>query len=398
MKRLLIENGRIVRTDGISSGSLLIEDGRIADADYRGEPPEDSERFDARGGYVLPGFIELHAHGGGGYDFVDAVESESGDVFDRIYGVHLSHGVTRLCPTLTASTSEKTLSFLESCEQLKHRRGFAGCHLEGPFLSPLMCGAQNLSNLRIPDERTIDRLCGYAGIIARITAAPELEAVDKLCRRMTSLGVRMSAGHSAADAETLRRAADMGFDQITHLFCSCSQRIKRGGHVYGGIVEEALINNHFSVELIGDGHHVSRENILLTLKCKGADRVSLVSDAMRAAGCESDSGESYLGEILPENRVILEDGVAKLPDRSSFAGSLASGDMMVSALCGDYGLPLPVVSRMMSETPAKMLGSAASCGRLLPGFDADITILDEKYKTTAVISSGTLIYKGEAHE
>ena len=134
----------------------------------------------------------------------------------------------------------------------------------------------------------------------------------------------------------------------------------------------------------------------MALRCKGAGRVGLVADAMRAAGLDSDSGESYLGEILPENRVIIEDGVAKLPDRSSFAGSLASGDMMVSALCKDYGLELTVVSRMMSEAPASMLGIGHSCGRLLPGFAADVTVLDENYKTSAVISAGTLIYKGEA--
>lgn len=159
----------------------------------------------------------------------------------------------------------------------------------------------------------------------------------------------------------------------------------------GGAEEEALINDNLTVELIGDGHHVSRENFLVTMRCKGTGRVAVVSDAMRGAG-EDGISESWLGEKLPENRVIIEDGVAKLPDRSSFAGSLAVGDTMVRTLVKGYGISLPVVSEMMSLTPAKLLGISGSRGKLEEGYIADITVLDESLRTRSVYLSGRLMY------
>lgn len=458
MKRLLITNGKLVLRDTIVDGGLLCENGIISDVGYTGDTPDDTELVDATGCYVLPGFIEPHAHGGGGYDFIDNTET----AFDEIFKLHRAHGVTQLCPTLCACGEESMFEFLSLASRLSDRTGFAGVHLEGPFLSPAMSGAQNRSRLLPPDERIIERLEYYKDIIARITAAPELDGVDTLARRMLRAGVSMSIGHSAADAETARRALRLGFDSVTHLFCSTSGRTKYGGFVRGGIIEAALLDDDCYIELIGDGHHVSPESFRLALKCRGADKICVVSDAMRAAfevvkpdstdcrenavssgrhGCENtvaapnaypnlntvsnaysnlntvsnahpsfnaapnacpnlnnapnaysnlnttSTGESYLGAILPENRVILEDGVAKLPDRTSFAGSLAVGDSMVESLCQNYGLDLVTVSRMMSATPAALLGLAGR-GQLRAGYHADIVLLGKDYRTNAVFIDG----------
>ena len=201
---------------------------------------------------------------------------------------------------------------------------------------------------------------------------------------MKAKGVSMSVGHSNADSPTMEKAAEWGFDRVTHLFSSTSRRAKQGSYVIGGIEESALIDERFSVELIGDGHHVSRESFLLTEKCKGKDGVVLVSDAMRAAGCDGLS-ESYLGEKLPENKVIIEEGVAKLPDRSSFAGSVAVGDTIMAALCGRYGLPVETVSHMMSAVPARLLG-LNNRGKIEKGFDAELVLLDKSFKTVKVFS------------
>ena len=448
MKRLLITNGKLVLRDTIAGGGLLCENGIISDVGYTGDTPDDTELVDATGCYVLPGFIEPHAHGGGGYDFIDNTET----AFDEIFKLHRAHGVTQLCPTLCACGEESMFEFLSLASRLSDRTGFAGVHLEGPFLSPAMSGAQNRSRLLLPDERIIERLEYYKDIIARITAAPELDGVDTLVRRMKCAGVSMSIGHSAADAETARRALRLGFDSVTHLFCSTSGRTKYGGFVRGGIIEAALLDDDCYIELIGDGHHVSPESFRLALKCRGADKICVVSDAMRAAfevvkpdstdcrenavssgrnGCENtvstpnacsnlntvsnaysnlntvsnahpsfnaapnaysnlnttSTGESYLGAILPENRVILEDGVAKLPDRTSFAGSLAVGDSMVESLCQNYGLDLVTVSRMMSATPAALLGLTGR-GQLRAGYHADIVLLGKDYRTNAVFIDG----------
>ena len=393
MKKTLITGAKLVHNGKITAGrSVLIGGGKIIAADYRGEVPEDTEIYDAKGAYLLPAFIEIHAHGGGNCDFIDNTR----EAFDTIMQTHRSHGVTTLCPTLVACDWDKALAFLRLCDDYgKHSPMFGGVHLEGPFLSPAMCGAQNLSCIVPPTPDKIAQLDEFAPLISRITAAPEIEGAAQLARHMTAKGVKLSIGHSNADAPTMRQAADWGFSEVTHLFCSTSRRAKFGSYVIGGIEELALIDDRFTVELIGDGHHISRESFLLTEKCKGKDGVVLVSDAMRAAGCGESDGESYLGEIKPENRVIIENGVAKLPDRTSFAGSIAVGDTMVQALVGRYGLPLPTISHMMSAVPAKLLGLAKR-GKIARGYDAELTLLDENYRTTAVFSRGEKVYEAKA--
>ncbi len=389
MKKTLIRGSL---SDG-SRGSVLVEGGKIAALNPT-EVPDECEISDFGDNYILPAFIEIHAHGAAGYDFIDNTD----EAFDAIFDAHLSHGVARLCPTLCACDFNEMLRFLELCEAKRFHPGFAGVHLEGPFLSPEMCGAQNLGCLRDPSEADIEAVAAHAGVLARITAAPELSGAKALVEKLAPLGVEFSVGHSAVGAKEFFKARESGFDCVTHLFCSTRGRFKIGSHVVGGLTEAALADDDCYVELIGDGHHVCRESLKLTLKCKGIERICLVSDAMRAAGEvspftpeETPIGESFLGAKLPENRVILEGGVAKLPDRSSFAGSLAIGDTMVRALVGEYGLPLETVSRMLSETPARLLG--LDSGRIEVGCRADITVLDRDYGTLAVIRDGEFAYK-----
>ena len=382
MRKTLICNATSVVGGKLEKGvSVLIGDGKILDVLAKGANVEDAETVDAKGKYLLPAFIELHAHGGGGYDFADTTKES----FDGVMKTHLAHGVTTVCPTLVACEWDKTVAFLRFCEEYgKHSPMFGGVHMEGPFLSPVMCGAQKPSVIVAPKEAQIAELEEFAGVLSCITAAPEIEGVEALAGRMAAKGVSMSVGHSNADSPTMEKAVFWGFNRITHLFSSTSRRAKQGSYVIGGIEESALIDDNFTVELIGDGHHVSRESFLLTQKCKGNDGVVLVSDAMRGAGCEGLT-ESFLGEISPANRVIIEDGVAKLPDRSSFAGSVAVGDTMVEALVGRYGLPLATVSHMMSASPARLLGLNKR-GKIQRDFDAELVLLDESFKTVKVFS------------
>ncbi len=386
INRILIKG----KSADCSECMLFAENGKIIKTDCR-QIPENCEVLDFGDNYILPSFIEAHAHGGGGFDFIDNTEES----FEAIYKEHLSHGVTYLCPTLCACDFDELIKFLNLCQRKKTHRGFIGVHLEGPFLSAEMCGAQNLSCLRDPSYEDIEKLAAYSKVISRITIAPELSGAKKLIDKMTCLGIKFSVGHSAIDAEGFKLAKETGINSVTHLYSSMKGRYKRDSYVLGGLIEAALADDDCFVELIGDGHHVSRENLLLTLKCKGADRVVLVSDAMRAAGVVSpfshELGESFLGAVLPENRVILENGVAKLPDRSSFAGSLAIGDTMVKALVEEYGIPLNTVSYIMSCTPAKMLG-ISGVGMLKEGYSADITVLDNNYTTVCVIQNGEIVY------
>lgn len=381
--------GAIAPIGGIlRENTAVLTDGKtILDTDYKGAIPKDTEVIRAEGKYLLPAFIEMHAHGGGGADFADMTK----DAFDTVMRTHLSHGVTAICPTLVASSPQKTLDFLAFCDaQVKSSPMFAGVHLEGPFLSPLMCGAQNLSNIYPATKEITDALCEFSALLATVTAAPEIEGAEYLAKRMKERGVAMSVGHSNADAYAMQRAAAWGFDRITHLYSSTSRRAKQGSYVIGGIEECALIDERFTCELIGDGHHVSLESFLLTEKCKGHDGILLVSDAMRGAGCTGLT-ESFLGEIKPENRVIIEDGVAKLPDRSSFAGSVGVGDTMVAALCGRYGLPITTVSHALSAVPARLLGLEKR-GKIENGYEAELILLDQSYKTERIFSKAAEYY------
>ena len=367
--------------------SVLIDAQKILETDFKGKLPDDTDVINAEGNYLVPAFIELHAHGGDGADFADA----SKDSFDKIMLTHLKHGVTLICPTLVASEWDKTVNFLKLCDEVaKYSPMFSGVHLEGPFLSPLMCGAQNHSKIIKPTKEKTDELLSFSNLISCVTAAPEIDGVEYLAKKMKAEGVSMSVGHSNATSYEMEKAAAWGFNRVTHLYSSTSRRDKHGSYVIGGIEESALIDDRFTVELIGDGHHVSRESFLLTEKCKGKDGIILVSDAMRAAGCNGLS-ESFLGEIKKENRVIIEDGVAKLPDRSSFAGSIAVGDDMTAALCGRYNLPLETVSHMLSAVPAKMLG-LKNRGEIKKGYDAELVILDKNYKTKKIISKVARYY------
>lgn len=382
MKRIII-SGKIV-CDEVFDGSVVVEDGIITDVvhgEIKNLSAEKGEifKFDS---FILPSFVELHAHGGNGYDFSDS----TAEAYDEIFNAHLSHGVTYMCPTLTSCPFDKLVNALEFAKRYKQHEMFAGLHLEGPFLSPVMCGAQNKDCIYTPDADKLVILSSYSDIIARISAAPEVTGVIEFAEKMISLGVKMSIGHSNANAAEFAHAKEVGFDSVTHLYSSTSSRHKEGSYVRAGIIEAALADSDIYIELIGDGHHVSRENIILTNKC-APQRVCLVSDAMRAAGLKGAVYESYLGEIIPENRVILEDGVAKLPDRSSFAGSLAIGDTMLKAMCADYGIPITKVSEMMSETPSKALG--INCrGRLARGYVGDITAVNKSYETEAVFVRG----------
>ena len=387
MKRILIRGARApIDNKLISNVSVLIEDGKIIEVGSDIDA-QDAEIYDAEGKFLLPAFIDLHVHGGGGFDFADGTQ----EAFDGVMRAHLSHGVTLLSPTLVSDSFENTLKFLSMCKELgEDNPMFCGAHLEGPFLSPEMCGAQNLSHIIKPREEHIEALASYSDVISTITAAPEIEGVCELAKKLSELGVRMSIGHSNANIFDIEKALECGFSRVTHLYSATSRRSKIGSYVVGGIEECALTDDRFTVELIADGHHVCKESLLLTKKCKGEENIILVSDAMRAAG-QDNLSESYLGKILPENRVIIEDGVAKLPDRSSFAGSIGIGDTMLAALVGRYGVPIETISYMMSASPAKVLGIKR--GEIKCGYDAELIILDENYKTVKIFSEAMRYYK-----
>lgn len=387
-EKKLITGGKVVLPTECTEASVLLENGRIAEVfakDFE-HLNIDAEVIDAKGMYVLPGFVEIHAHGGGGFDFMDATE----EAFEKICDTHLTHGTTSLVPTSVACSEKAMDDVFETYRKMqkKSKINLLGLHLEGPFISVEMKGAQNSSFVRNPEKFEVDKLLSENGdIISMCTAAPEIDGIEYMAKKMRDNGVTLSVGHSNGTCADAKKAWDMGFTHITHLYSSTPTVRKINEVIRAGILEAAYLYD-FDIELIGDGHHVAEEAFMLAMKIKGADKINLTSDAMRGAG--TSARESYLGAVLPENRVIIEDGVAKLPDRSSFAGSIATGDVMLKWAVNTCGFDICTASKVLSATPARII-SADSKGSIECDKDGDIIFVDYDLNIKKVMVNGKYI-------
>ncbi len=371
-----IKNARIVTPESIVDGALVVQDGKIKEVGYTGEIPAEAKVIDANDAFVTPGFVEIHLHGGGGYDFMDATE----EAFDGIAAAHRAHGTTTLLPTAVACPPEQMYALFDMYRKLKDKGcvHYAGLHLEGPYISMEQKGAQNPAYVRNPEKAEIDALLERGGDIVKMcTAAPELPGMEYLASEFKKRGIVLSVGHSDAIYADVEKAYNMGFSRFTHLYSNTPTVRKINQVLYAGVREAAYLLDGMDIELIADGCHLAKEVLLLALKVKGADKINLTSDAMRAAG--TNVTESFLGAKLPENRVIIEEGVAKLPDRSFFAGSIATGDIMLRWAHKKCGVDLPMAVKMLSLTPARIIGLDNVKGSLEVGKDADLAFWDADF-------------------
>ena len=391
MKKLF-ENGVVVLPDRLLPHGAVLTDGEKILAVYAepcGQLPADVERVDAEGGYILPGFIDLHLHGGGGYDFMDGTK----EAMRGIAKAHCLHGTTAMTPTTMACADDELAAMFDKFDQvMKEGTGsadFLGIHLEGPYFSPKEKGAQPEAFLGCPTrERTEKILEMGKGNIVRWDAAPELDGMQEFAWQLSQQGIMVSEGHSDATTEEALKGFDWGFSHITHFFCGMSSRRKVGQKVVGGVREAAFLRDEITLELIGDGCHVPAELMQLALKIKGDDKVILVTDAMRAAG--QDVTTSYLGSKEGGVPVIIEDGVAKLVDRSFFAGSVATTDRMLRVALS-FGVPLVSAVKMLSLTPARLAGASERKGSLARGKDADIVLMNKDFFVRRVFVRGAEI-------
>lgn len=386
MSYLLIKNARVIFEDGILKRDILVKDPYIADTSFSGEIPDECEIYDAKNNYLSPGFIDIHIHGGGGYDFMDCTE----EAFKSISDIHLKNGSTTIIPTAVSSDFESTLKMIESYKKYENEcPNFYGIHLEGPYISVEQKGAHNEKYLHSPTDEEIKRLIEVgSGVIKRITAAPELDNMDYFAKKMCENGVHLSIGHSNATSDVALEAFKNGFSHITHLYSATPSIRKINQTVVAGVVEAAYLSDETTVEMICDGKHAAIDAVKLALKIKGIDNVCMVSDALRPAG--TDVKESYLGEKVPENLVIIEDGVAKLPDRSSFAGSVATGGMLLEKGVNHYGISLTDTVKLLTSSPAKIMG-INDRGQIKKGLLGDFVVFDDNLKIKNVIKNGRII-------
>ena len=345
---------------------------------------------DAQGAFVAPGFIDLHVHGGGGFDALDGTP----EALLGMARLHAVHGTTALMPTAMATDPEELARLFSAWHRCigKGRDGaqLLGIHLEGPYFAPGQCGAQDSSRLRTPDPTHYEALLAAAdGAVARWSAAPELPGSDAFGRRMRDAEILASMGHSNAAEDEVRAAMENGFTHITHLYSTMSTITRRGGFRFPGLLECAYLIPDITAEIIADGCHVPPALLRFAYQQMGAARLCLVTDAMRGAG--TDSGETILGSLEHGIRCIIEDGVAKLPDRSAFAGSIATADRLLRTAWHDAEIPLCDAVRMLTLTPAR-IAHLPKKGMLSVGYDADIVLFDRNAAVRRTFVNGVCVW------
>lgn len=386
-----IFNGRIITPYRvIPQGSVLITDGIITAVSEGNLVAADALEIDAKGKFVAPGFIDIHIHGGGGHDFMDGNEA----AFLKIAETHVKYGTTAMLPTTLTSEKEglfDTLAIYEEANKKNvHGSQFLGMHLEGPYFAMSQRGAQDPRYIRDPDPDEYKAVIARSKSIRRWSAAPELKGAIEFGRYLRKHGILAAVAHTDAVYEEVIEAFDNGYSLATHLYSGMSGVTRRNAFRYAGVIESAFIIDEMDVEIIADGVHLPAPLLKLVFKIKGADRTALITDSMRAAGMPP--GKSVLGNLKTGLPVIVEDDVAKLPDRTAFAGSVATADRLVRNMINLADVSVIDAVRMMTSTPARIIGVADRKGSLATGKDADIVIFDEKITVETTIIGGRVIY------
>jgi N-acetylglucosamine-6-phosphate deacetylase len=394
-KRLKIFNGKILTPHKIiNGGSVLITNGIITALSEKDIEVDDAVMINAKGKYISPGFIDIHVHGGGGHDFMDGTEN----AFLKIAETHASHGTTSMLPTTLSASKEEILQTLAVYEDANRNNingaQFLGMHLEGPYISMNQRGAQDPKYIRDPNPEEYKEILSRSSSIKRWSAAPELKGSLEFATYIRSKGVLPALAHTDAIYEEAVLAFEHGYTLATHLYSAMSGVTRRNATRYAGVIEAAYLIDAMDVEIIADGIHLPEALLKLVYKIKGADSIALITDAMRAAGMPE--GESILGSLHSGLKVIVEDGVAKLPDRSSFAGSVATAERLVRTMVNMAGIPLKDAIHMITATPARILSISDKKGSLETGKDADIVIFDDNINIEMTIIKGRIVYNRQS--
>lgn len=391
MSQLKIYNGNIITPQRIvKGGSILIEDGKIIAISERDIETTDAVVIDVEGKYISPGFIDIHVHGGGGFDFMDATE----EAFLTIAETHARFGTTAILPTTLTGTKEDILEVLFAYDAAKDKNKngaqFLGLHLEGPYLAMSQRGAQDPRYIRDPDPNEYEDILAHSKNIKRWSAAPELNGAIEFGKYLLSKNILPAIAHTDAIYEEAKLAFENGYTLATHFYSAMSSVTRKNAHRYAGVVEAGYLIDEMDVEIIADGVHLPAPLLQLIYKIKGADRTALITDAIRAAAMPE--GESIIGNLKNGVKIIVEDGVAKLLDRSSFAGSVATFDRLIRTMLAAK-IPLIDVIKMASLTPARILKCNDHKGSLEIGKDADVVIFDENINIQTTIINGKVVYE-----
>jgi N-acetylglucosamine-6-phosphate deacetylase len=390
---MLFHGGTIVLEDALlQNGQVEVDEGRIAAVHPSSSQVTNSalETIDLAGGYLVPGYVDLHVHGGGGADFMDGTEA----AFQTICTVHARHGTTSLLPTTTVARHEQHLVFLELCRRLK-RSGtqgarILGAHFYGPYFAREARGCHPVLPVRPPVPEEYGAYLDYADCISTATVAPELPGAEAFVRACRARSIRCNAGHTFATFDQMEAALGWGIRHVDHLFCAMSDRARlRQSQSYpmrGGVMEATLFFDELTTEVIADGKHLLRELLLLAYKIKGPDRLALVTDCNRAL--DMPDGEYMFGPLDGGEPILRSGGVGVMPDGSALASGVMGMDHAVRTFHRLTGVPLARVVRMATLTPARIIGREHEIGSIDPGKRADLLVLDEMLQVKQVYLAG----------
>jgi N-acetylglucosamine-6-phosphate deacetylase len=345
---------------------------------------------DLRGGYLVPGYVDLHVHGGAGADFMDG----TAEAFRTVCRAHARHGTTSLLPTTTVARHEQHLAFLSVCRRLQREGSggarILGAHFYGPYFAAEARGCHPAGPVRPPVPEEFAQYLDYADCLCTATVAPELPGAEAFVRACRARGVRCNAGHSYATFAQMEAALGWGVRHVDHLFCAMSDRARlRQSQTYpmrGGVMEATLYFDELTTEVIADGKHLQRELLLLAYKVKGPDRLALVTDCNRALGMPD--GEYVFGPLDGGEPILRRDGVGVMPDGQALASGVVGMDACVRTFHRLTGVPLPEVVRMASLTPARIAGADADIGSITAGKRADLLVLDADLAVRQVFLAG----------
>ena len=390
MSSVLFRGGKIITATGIFDGEVLTKDGVICEVSLGGKVSGEAEQvINLEGKYLSPGFIDIHTHGAGGADFMDRTAGS----MEQACKMHLKHGTTSIVPTTLTSTKENLLDFLRFFNTVELKRDampeILGLHLEGPYFAESQKGAQDPKYLRNPDPEEYMEALSCTDRIIRWSFAVELPGADEFLKALREHHIISSLAHSDADCSQVMSAYENGISALTHFYSCMTGVVRKNAYRVAGAIEAGYLLDDLYVEAIADGCHLPDHLLSLIYKIKGADRICLVTDSMRAAGLPD--GEYLLGSLDGGQKCIVEDGVAKLPDRSAFAGSVATMDRLVRTFRKLTEAPLYEVVKMASLTPAKLLGIADRKGSIAIGKDADLLVFDENIQIETIMVRGILI-------
>lgn len=381
-------NAKIITPEEIIENKAVVtEHGKIVDITDIIPKTADTEIIDCKGKYLSPGFADIHVHGGGGYSAMGTPE----DIV-KMCTAHALRGTTSILPTTLAAPVEqlkKCIKNIEKAMAICEDSNILGVHLEGPFISMKMKGAQSPENILVPSRENVAELLDSSDIIKIIGAAPEIENGFIVGEEAKKRGIVASVAHSDGDYSNTEEALEHGYSDVTHIYSACSGMRKIGIFRHAGVVEAGLSLDGYTTQFIADLRHLPYGVLKLIYKAKGADKAYAITDGLEYSALDMEEGTV----ILQENglEVLYEDNVMKLADRSCLAGSVATSNVLVKNMYKFADIPLTDAVKMASTTPLSVIGFADKKGIIKAGYDEDIILFDEDINVSFVCVNGKII-------